>query len=79
VASLRRASARGVDVRVVTNSLVASDEPLVTVGYAQYRRDLLLAGVRLFEVASERLKRFAHRQDAGLNGRTAACQDGPDR
>jgi putative cardiolipin synthase len=56
VASLRRASARGVDVRVVTNSLVASDEPLVTVGYAQYRRDLLLAGVRLFEVASDRLK-----------------------
>ncbi|WP_395703055.1 phosphatidylserine/phosphatidylglycerophosphate/cardiolipin synthase family protein [Aquabacterium sp.] len=56
VASLRRARERGVDVRVVTNSLVASDEPLVTVGYAQYRRDLLLAGVRLFEVASDRLK-----------------------
>jgi phosphatidylserine/phosphatidylglycerophosphate/cardiolipin synthase-like enzyme len=56
VESLKRLRQRGVDVRVVTNSLVASDEPLVNVGYAQYRVELLKAGVRLFEVASERLK-----------------------
>lgn len=56
VASLTRARQRGVEVRVITNSLVASDEPLVNVGYSQYRVELLRSGVRLFEVASERLK-----------------------
>ena len=56
VASLKAARARGVEVKVVTNSLAASDEPLVNVGYSQYRVELLKAGVRLFEVASERLK-----------------------
>lgn len=56
VTSLKAARARGVEVRVVTNSLAASDEPLVNVGYSQYRVDLLKSGVRLFEVASERLK-----------------------
>lgn len=56
VASLKAARARGVDVRVVTNSLAASDEPLVNLGYSQYRVELLKSGVRLFEVATERLK-----------------------
>jgi phosphatidylserine/phosphatidylglycerophosphate/cardiolipin synthase-like enzyme len=56
VAALRRARERGVEVRVVTNSLAASDEPLVNAGYAQYRTELLKSGVRLFEVASDQLK-----------------------
>jgi phosphatidylserine/phosphatidylglycerophosphate/cardiolipin synthase-like enzyme len=56
VASLRRAREHGVEVRVVTNSLAASDEPLVNAGYAQYRAELLKSGVRLFEVASDQLK-----------------------
>lgn len=56
VASIRAMRSRGVEVRVVTNSLGASDEPLVNVGYARYRGELLKSGVRLFEVASDRLK-----------------------
>lgn len=41
---------RGVDVRVLTNSLVANDVPLVHSGYAPYRENLLRAGVKVFEL-----------------------------
>lgn len=40
----------GVAIRVLTNSLEATDVPLVHGGYAPYRRPLLEAGVRLFEL-----------------------------
>jgi putative cardiolipin synthase len=40
----------GVAIRVLTNSLEATDVPLVHGGYAPYRRRLLEAGVRLFEL-----------------------------
>lgn len=41
---------RGVSVRVLTNSLEATDVPLVHGGYQPYRAALLRAGVRLFEM-----------------------------
>lgn len=50
------AVARGVTVQVLTNSLVDSDEPLVSVAYGDRRTTLLRAGVRLFELSSQRLK-----------------------
>ncbi|MCF7201415.1 phospholipase D family protein [Pseudomonas oligotrophica] len=40
----------GVDVRVLTNSLEATDVPAVHGGYAPYRRELLERGVRLYEL-----------------------------
>ena len=40
----------GVRVRVLTNSLVANDVPLVHAGYARYRVALLKAGVELYEL-----------------------------
>ena len=40
----------GVKVRVLTNSLAASDVSAVHAGYAKRRMDLLRAGVRLFEL-----------------------------
>ena len=54
---LRQAQARGVSVQVITNSLLDSDEPLVSLAYGQRRQALLAAGVRLFEISSERLHR----------------------
>lgn len=42
--------ARGVRVRVATNSLAATDVPVVHGGYARWRRPLLRAGVALHEV-----------------------------
>lgn len=41
---------RGVDVRVLTNSLAATDVPLVHAGYARYREKLLRHGVQLHEL-----------------------------
>lgn len=43
-------TARGVKVRVLTNSLAATDSPIVHVGYKRYRTDLLRAGVELHEL-----------------------------
>ena len=41
---------RGVRLRVLTNSLEATDVPPVYAGYAKYREELLRHGVRLFEL-----------------------------
>jgi putative cardiolipin synthase len=41
--------ARGVDVRVLTNSLAATDEPEVHAGYSRYRKSMLRAGIALYE------------------------------
>ena len=41
---------RGVKVRVLTNSLAATDVAPVHAGYAKYREDLLRGGVQLFEL-----------------------------
>jgi cardiolipin synthase C len=43
-------AARGVKVRVLTNSLAATDVPPVYAGYLKYREALLRGGVRLFEL-----------------------------
>ena len=42
----------GIDVRIVTNSLEATDVAAVHAGYAKYRKDLLTSGVELFELKS---------------------------
>ncbi|WP_296224256.1 phospholipase D family protein [Ralstonia sp. UBA689] len=41
---------RGVRLRVLTNSLAATDAPIVHVGYAKYRSALLDDGVELYEL-----------------------------
>jgi putative cardiolipin synthase len=41
---------RGVRVRVLTNSLAATDVALVHAGYAKYRKAALAAGITLFEM-----------------------------
>jgi putative cardiolipin synthase len=43
-------AARGVDVKVLTNSLASNDEAAVHAGYAHYRRALLEGGVDLYEL-----------------------------
>jgi putative cardiolipin synthase len=49
-AALRELAERGVKVRVLTNSLAATDVAPVHAGYAKYREDLLRGGVRLYEL-----------------------------
>jgi len=43
-------TARGVAVKVLTNSLASTDETAVYAGYSRYRRKLLESGVQLYEL-----------------------------
>ena len=43
----------GVEVTVVTNSLAANNQPIVHGGYAKYRKELLEAGIRIYEVSPD--------------------------
>ena len=53
---IRHIRDRQVRVRVVTNSLAVSDEPLVSVGFERHQVELLKLGVELYELSSTRLK-----------------------
>ena len=53
LALLQQASDRGIDISVMTNSLGATDEPLVYRGYRRYRMAMLKMGVRLAELRPE--------------------------
>ena len=44
---------RGVRIRVLTNSLASNDAPAAHAGYARYRKQLLEAGVELYEMRAE--------------------------
>ncbi len=62
IGTLRKA---GVKVTILTNSLAATDEPLVHVGYARYRHAMLDSGVDLYELSPSRTR---HAQRLGLFG-----------
>jgi putative cardiolipin synthase len=53
---LRAARQKGVTVRVLTNSLAATDEPLVAAAYGRYRVPLLQAGVELIELSPAQMR-----------------------
>ena len=52
----RELRGRGVKVTVLTNSLGSTDEPIVHVGYAAHREELLHMGIDLYELSSSRIK-----------------------
>jgi putative cardiolipin synthase len=47
----------GVRVRIMTNSLASTDEPVVHIGYDHYRIPMLENGVELYELSTGRIKR----------------------
>jgi len=47
---------RGVAVTLVTNTMASNDEPFVSAAYARYRRRMLQAGVRIYEVSPRILR-----------------------
>lgn len=53
---LRDLRAKSVSVSVMTNSLAATDEPLVHIGYAAHREEMLQMGVELYELSTSRVK-----------------------
>jgi putative cardiolipin synthase len=74
---LRSLRARGVRVRVLTNSLASTDVSAVHAGYARYREELLREGVELYEIkATAQIRdddRKGDKKDkAGLTGSSRA-------
>ncbi len=57
IAALIRLQKRGAKIRILTNSLASNDMVAAHAGYAGYRKELLLAGVELYEL----------RPDSGAN------------
>ncbi|HYD75258.1 phospholipase D family protein [Ramlibacter sp.] len=53
MAVFAQARARGVAVRVLTNSLASNDAPAAHAGYRRYRRELLALGVELHEMRAD--------------------------
>ncbi|MBW7924213.1 MAG: phospholipase D family protein [Burkholderiaceae bacterium] len=53
VALIRALRQRNVRVRVLTNSLASTDAPVVHVGYARYRPQLLEMGIELYELRNQ--------------------------
>jgi putative cardiolipin synthase len=78
VEALRALRRRGVDVRVLTNSLAGTDVPAVYAGYSRYQLPLLAAGVELYELrpvggdadAQEHIAEALGAERAGLHAKT---------
>jgi cardiolipin synthase C len=67
---LGRMRARGVRIRVLTNSLASNDAPAAHAGYARYRKDLVALGIELYEM------RAGQEGTAGGMGSTAGSKSG---
>ncbi|HEY4958391.1 MAG TPA: phospholipase D-like domain-containing protein, partial [Caldimonas sp.] len=63
--SFRNLEKGNVKVTVITNSLAATDEPLVHTGYSRYRTRMLQAGVDLYELSPTRTQ---HTKRLGMFG-----------
>ena len=71
VENLQKLRARGVRVRILTNSLASTDVSAVHAGYAKYRKYLLRAGVELYEV-DKTLSKKQRKDKKGLEGSSKA-------
>jgi putative cardiolipin synthase len=80
--AMREVRGRGMKISVVTNSLAATDEPVVHTGYRRYREDMLRLGAEIHELSSQRTRRSVrlglfgtqigrlHAKSAVIDGRT---------
>ncbi|MBS0343170.1 MAG: phospholipase D family protein [Proteobacteria bacterium] len=71
--ALAAAAARGVKVRVLTNSLSSSDAVAAHAGYARHREELLAMGVQLYEMRSDPGVAGAGLDSSGMQGSSAAA------
>ena len=67
MALIRELRARNVHIAMVTNSLGATDEPVVHLGYYDYRDPMLDLGVELYEISSSRIKRNMRKNPLGTS------------
>jgi putative cardiolipin synthase len=77
---IKEAVGRGVSITVVTNSLAATDVPLVFAGYSRIRTELLKDGVKVYEIsqgiAEKRVKLGDFRSVLGRLHAKAVVVDG---
>ena len=71
---LRALGERGVQVRVLTNALAATDVGPVHAGYSKYRGDLLRGGVRIYELKPSGIphKRSKESDDKGIGSSSSS-------
>jgi putative cardiolipin synthase len=62
---------RGIRVRILTNSLASTDVTLVHAGYGKYRREMLRAGIELYEV-NAKLSKKERKEKKGESGSSKA-------
>ncbi|MET0541600.1 MAG: phospholipase D family protein [Variovorax sp.] len=62
---MKQAERNGVTTTIVTNSLAATDEPLVYQAYARYRDDMLKLGVNIYEIGPVLAQRSGQLGDFG--------------
>ena len=65
LASLTDLARQGVEVRILTNSLAATDAIQVYAGYARHRETLLRSGVRLYELRATAIRSRSDDDDRG--------------
>jgi len=63
--------ARGVRVRILTNSLASNDVSIVHAGYSKYRKPLLRGGVELYEM-NRKLTQQQRKEKTGVGGSSKA-------
>jgi putative cardiolipin synthase len=66
-ALLQKLCERGVRVRIITNSLGSNDVAIVHSGYSKYRKDMLRAGVELYEM-NKKLTKEQRKKKKGRGG-----------
>ncbi len=79
LALMRELIARGVHIRIITNSLASTDAPLVHNGYAHYRVALLKMGVELSEVRPRLGQKRAPFPPVSQRQREPACESAGHR
>ena len=62
---LQDLSKKGVQVRIMTNSLASTNHSIVHAGYAKHRKELLRAGIELYEVNVKMLNEEEQKKDFG--------------
>jgi putative cardiolipin synthase len=65
IEDIREGRIWGLQIRLITNSLASTDEPLVHAGYQRYRRKMVDLGVQLYEVVPSQVSRSKQLGDFG--------------
>jgi len=68
----KRLRRQGVEICVLTNAFEATDVPIVHTGYRKYRKELLKAGVRIYELKQSAGNPTGRSPDLSITGRSRA-------